>query len=72
MDMKKLGSILGCIGAVMLLSIVSTDDFYVMELHQYHTLDWKGLIAFSILIGAGLLLHWIGENFYFEVGRRHR
>lgn len=70
--MKKIGTALTVIGATWAFLLVSTDDFYTMELHQYHPLDWKGFPIAGILMVAGLLLHWIGDNFYIEIRRKGR
>lgn len=68
--MKKIGTVMTAAGMIYAFLLVSTDDFYTMELHQYHPLDWKGFLTAGILMAAGLLLHWIGKNFYIEIGRR--
>ena len=55
---KKISAAVTAAGLLTMFLIVSTDDFYTMELHQYHALDWKAFLFASVLtlVGAGLYL----------------
>lgn len=70
--MKKLGEIMAGIGMVMAFLIVSTDDYYTMELRVNRPIDWKGLIVSMALAGLGLLIRWIADNFYIEIEIRKK
>lgn len=71
--MKNLGGIIAGIGMVMAFLIVSTDDYYTMELRVNRPIDWKGLIISMALMGIGLLIRWLANNFYIEVRKKgHR
>lgn len=71
--MKNLGGIITGIGMVMAFLIVSTDDYYTMELRVNRPIDWKGLIISMALMGIGLLIRWLANNFYIEVRKKgHR
>lgn len=59
------------IGGIMAFCLVSTDDYYVMELHQNHPMNWKGFIIAGIFIAAGWLIYWISSNYYIHIGRKH-
>jgi hypothetical protein len=47
--MRKLGSLMSIGGYMAAILAISTDDYYVMELHQYHAIDWR-MILIGILI----------------------
>lgn len=66
--MRQLGVAISTIGWMVMLLIVSTDDFYTIELKEYHAMNWKAfLIALAISIG-GFVLYKIGE--LWEEGRQ--
>ena len=46
---KALAMIAFLVGIILIFGAVGTDDFYVMEMHQAHTLDWKLLIIGFLL-----------------------
>lgn len=70
--MKKLGGIVAGIGMVMAILIVSTNDYYTMELRIDHPTDVKGIVISMILMGIGLLIWWISDNFYFDIDIRRK
>lgn len=71
--MKKIGVIVSGIGVVMAFLLVSTDDYYTMELRVDHPMDVKGMLISAALMVAGLLICWIADNFYIEIGKKgHR
>lgn len=71
--MKKIGMIVSGIGMVMAFLLVSTDDYYTMELRVDHSMDVKGMLISAALMVAGLLICWIADNFYIEIGKKgHR
>lgn len=62
--MQKIGVTLTAIGWIVMLLVVSTDDYYVMELREAHTMDWRTFfIAFVVsLIGVLIYRIWDGED----------
>jgi len=48
---KKIACFTFLIGIILIFGAVGTDDFYVIELHQAHTLCW-----WQVLLGFALLL----------------
>lgn len=72
--MKKIGIALMLIGEFLVYGLVGTDDFYTMELHTSHQMDWKGLIISMAILAAGTLLYWIGDNFNIDIkiGRKRK
>lgn len=68
--MKKIGIALMLIGEFLVYGLVGTDDFYTMELHTSHQMDWKGLIISMAILAAGTLLYWIGDNFNIRITRK--
>jgi hypothetical protein len=47
--MRKLGGLMIAGGYMAAILAISTDDYYVMELHQYHAMNWR-MILIAILI----------------------
>ena len=70
--MKRIGTALITMGIVAIFLLVSTDDYYTMELHQIHTLDWKGFLAAAAVMAAGALIWWIGEKFSIHIDIRRK
>ena len=68
--MKSIGAGMIVAGVVLSFLLVSTDDYYTMELHQIHTLDWKGFLATAAVVAAGALLCWAGDHFTIQVRRK--
>lgn len=68
--MKRIGTALITTGIVAIFLLVSTDDYYTMELHQFHTIDWKGFLATAAVVAAGALLCWAGDHFTIQVRRK--
>ena len=55
---KKISATVMAAGLVAMFLVLSTDDFYTMELHQYHAMDWKAFLLAAVLtmIGAAVYL----------------
>lgn len=72
--MKIIGSLLIAAGTVRAVLLVSMDDYYTMELHEYLPPDWKGFIVAVALCGAGCIVWWIDDNFYIDIkiGRKRK
>ena len=72
--MKIIGSLLIAVGMARAVTLVGKDDYYTMELHEYRPVDWKGFIVAIILLAAGCIILWIGDNFYIDIkiGRKRK
>lgn len=59
--MKRLGVLISAIGWIMMFGIVSTDDFYTIELREYHTVDWRVVLIAVVLAGIGVGVYVLGD-----------
>ena len=60
---KVIACIAFLIGLALVICEVSTDDFYVMQLHQEHTLNWlQIMIEILMCIPLPVLLNKEGKH----------
>ena len=68
--MKKLGVLISVIGWIVIFLVVSTDDYYTMELRVYHDMNWAALLLALTAALLGIGLYRLGE--YLEEVDRYR
>lgn len=58
---KTLAIIAFLVGIILIFGAVGTDDFYVMELHQDHVLNWWQVVTGALLcVPLPLINEWWG------------
>lgn len=60
--MQKIGIALTTIGWLAMFCLVSTDDFYVMELRQAHDMNWDAFFGAAALAILGVLIYMVGDG----------
>lgn len=58
--MQKIGIALTTIGWIAAFLIVSTDDFYTIELRQAHDMNWGAFFGAAALAILGVLIYMAG------------
>ncbi len=68
---QKIGVLITTIGWVAAFLIVSTDDFYTIELRQAHDMNWKALFISLAVAVIGVVIYRAGELLERSGGGRH-
>ena len=68
---QKIGVLITTIGWIAAFLIVSTDDFYTIELREYHVIDWKALFISLAVSVIGVVIYRAGELLEQSGGGRH-
>lgn len=54
--LKVLSGIIFAVGLFMIIGEVGTDDFYTMELHMEHSINWvRIMLGFMLLLPAAVI-----------------
>lgn len=64
--LKWITGMLAAAGALIDFFLISTDDFYTMELYQTHDFNYKLLIIGILMIIPFLIVSYINENYEFR------